>query len=29
MSAEQLAVQAWERAEAFLFGHAIAEAVEA
>lgn len=28
MSAEQLAVQAWERAEAFLFRAAIAEAVE-
>ncbi len=28
MTAEQLAVQAWERAEAFLFGVAIAEAVE-
>ncbi len=28
MSAEQLAVLAWERAEAFLFGAAIDEAVE-
>lgn len=28
MSAEQLAVQAWERAEAFLFGLAIDEAVD-